>query len=330
MRALLACLLAKVHRLQLDIRKPYTEIGTDDSYSGRTYEERYITPFIYRYDLPCNPTTAFLTPAFRTFNQPLEPDARLSGKPREPYDAFISLLQLVQNGLLDAKALLTEVIRQLILLKKEQQQQISLLSQRANARGELSAESIIQIVSQHLESRRSSRLPVLLITAAYDVAQEYLRKRPKPLQPHTAADIRAGTIGDLEIESATDNRLTIVYEMKARRITTADIDRAVQKVTESANKIDQYVIVTTVPVGTVAHEHAKKLSEKFKIEFMILDCFQFIKYFIHLLYELRMNFLNRYEQLLQQEPESAVSHELKRKFLELRASVQPSSGTGDD
>ncbi len=328
MRALLACLLAKVHRPQLDIRKPYTEIGTDDSYSGRTYDERYITPFIYRYDLPCNPTTAFLTPAFRTFNQPLEPDVRLSGKPREPYDAFISLLQLVQNGLLDAKALLTEVIRQLILLKKEQQQQISLLIQRADTQSELSAESIIQIVSKHLESRRSSRLPVLLITAAYDVAQEYLRKRPKPLHPHTAADIRAGTIGDLEVEFATDNRMAVVYEMKARRITPADLDRAAQKVT--AIKVEQYVIVTTVPVDTAVHEHAKKLSEQSETEFMILDCINFIKHFIHLFYELRIKFLNRYEQLLLQEPESAVSHELKRKFLELRASVHPSSGARND
>ncbi len=45
-RLLMACLLAKAHNPALDIRKPYTEIGTPDSYSGRTYDETYIAPFI--------------------------------------------------------------------------------------------------------------------------------------------------------------------------------------------------------------------------------------------------------------------------------------------
>lgn len=40
-RLLLASLLAKVHRPNLDIRKPYTEISGDDCYSGRTYNELF-------------------------------------------------------------------------------------------------------------------------------------------------------------------------------------------------------------------------------------------------------------------------------------------------
>jgi DNA adenine methylase len=64
-RLLMACLLAKAHRPEVDIRKPYTEIGDNDAFSGRTYDEQYITPFINQYELPCNPTTAFLTPALR-------------------------------------------------------------------------------------------------------------------------------------------------------------------------------------------------------------------------------------------------------------------------
>jgi hypothetical protein len=40
-RLLMACLLAKLERPKRDPRKPYTEIGTDDSFSGRTYDEQY-------------------------------------------------------------------------------------------------------------------------------------------------------------------------------------------------------------------------------------------------------------------------------------------------
>ncbi len=41
-RLLMACLLAKLHRPDVDIRKPYTGIGDTDAFSGRTYDERYI------------------------------------------------------------------------------------------------------------------------------------------------------------------------------------------------------------------------------------------------------------------------------------------------
>jgi hypothetical protein len=331
LRALLACLLAKAHRPELDIRKPYTEIGTEDSYSGRSYDEEYISSFIQRYQLPCNPTTAFLTPAFRAKNQPLEANVPLHGKPREPYDAFISLLELVQNGSLNAQELLTEVIRQLLLVKNERQQQIGSLIQRIkDQKVNLSADSIIQILNQHLQSKRSSRLPVLLVTAAYDVARDYLHKHPKPLQPHTAADIRAGTLGDLEIEFSTHQRLAVVYEMKTRRITINDLERAAQKVAGSPIQIDQYVFITTAPIDASIHGHAAYLSKQIGIEFMVFDCIHFLKHFIHLFYELRMAFLDRYEQLLLQEPESAVSHELKQKFLELRAAAQQSAEIRND
>lgn len=62
-RLLMACMLAKVHNPQIDPRKPYTEIGSKDCFSGRTYDERYLTHLINKNNLPCNPTTAFLTPA---------------------------------------------------------------------------------------------------------------------------------------------------------------------------------------------------------------------------------------------------------------------------
>lgn len=40
-RVLLACMLARAADAALDPRKPYTHIGTPDSFSGRMYDERY-------------------------------------------------------------------------------------------------------------------------------------------------------------------------------------------------------------------------------------------------------------------------------------------------
>lgn len=80
-RLLMACLLAKLHRPEVDVRKPYTEIGEPDAFSGRTYDERYITAFINEHNLPCNSTTAFLTPALRNRNVVLSRNLNLVGKP---------------------------------------------------------------------------------------------------------------------------------------------------------------------------------------------------------------------------------------------------------
>ena len=84
-RLLMACLLAKLDKPGVDPRKPYTEIGSADSFSGRTYDECYLTKFINEHRLPANPTTAFLTPTLRNIGHPLTTDRELVGRPRDLY-----------------------------------------------------------------------------------------------------------------------------------------------------------------------------------------------------------------------------------------------------
>src|SRR5450432_2078620 len=52
-RLLMSCMLAKLHRPEIDPRKPYTKIGGKDCFSGRTYDERFIGDFITKHNLPC-------------------------------------------------------------------------------------------------------------------------------------------------------------------------------------------------------------------------------------------------------------------------------------
>ena len=84
-RLVMACLLAKLDRPGGDPRRPYTEIGTPDSFSGRAYDEQYITRFVSSHRLPCNPITAFLTPTLGNLNRPITPDFELIGAPLRLY-----------------------------------------------------------------------------------------------------------------------------------------------------------------------------------------------------------------------------------------------------
>lgn len=84
-RFLMACLLGKLDDSKVDIRKPYTEISGKGTYSGRAYDEQFVEPFVIKYKLPTNSTTAFLTPAFRNIDRKLTTDLILVGRPRQAY-----------------------------------------------------------------------------------------------------------------------------------------------------------------------------------------------------------------------------------------------------
>lgn len=148
-RFMLAALLAKVHNPDIDIRKPYTEIREDDAYSGRTYDEAFVSAFINQHNLPCNPTTAFLTPALRNRDIVLTPDVNLVGRPPRLYEVILQLLDAVHNRRVSADDLLAETIRWLLVVRDERQQRVaSLLAalKTSDKSVPLSSEAIVSLI----------------------------------------------------------------------------------------------------------------------------------------------------------------------------------------
>jgi len=325
-RLLMACLLAKLHRPQVDVRKPYTEIGEPDSFSGRTYDERYITSFINEHNLPCNPTTAFLTPALRNRNAMLTRDFNLVGKPPQLYRFVLNLLDDVSNMRIAPDDLLAETIRWLIIDRNEKQIRIeTLLQELRTTEGALplSTEDIVQLVEKHLSLKGTSRLPVLIVTAAYQAVQEHLGEKALALESHNAADVQTGALGDIEITLLGDDEVITSYEMKDKRITDGDIDRALQKIYSQSRRIDNYIFITTEIIDEQVQGYARSLyQETGGIEFVILDCVGFIRHFLHLFHRLRGEFLETYQSLILQEPQSSVSQPVKEAFLAMRRAAE--------
>ncbi|MBI4504100.1 MAG: restriction endonuclease, SacI family [Chloroflexi bacterium] len=325
-RLLLACLLATLHRPGLDIRKPYTEIGDNDCYSGRTYDEQHVTPFITTHQLPCNSSSAFWTPALRNRNIVLTPEVNLVGRPPELYQATLRVLADVHSGRVTAEDALTETIRCLLIVRDERRERmrtlLASLAATANTQT-LSAEAIVALLSQHLRCRGASRLPVLVVAAAYRSAEAYLRERMLPLESHSSADEQTGALGDLQIALIDDDDVVTCYEMKNRRVTKADVDRSLQKIADNERRIDNYIFITTEPIDNEVQEHATAIYEETGgIEMVILDCLAFLRYFLHLFHRIRMQYLDAYQRLMLAEPESAVSQPLKEAFLALRQAAQ--------
>ena len=323
-RLVLAATLAKTHKPNLDIRKPYTEIGGADCYSGRTYDEQYVTAFILEHSLPCNPTTAFLTPALRNRNTTLLPDTNLVGRPPALYQDALQLLTDVQQGAVSAADVLAETVRLLLVRKNRRQEQLDALLQGLQVSGEalpLSAEGIVRLISQHLASPHSSRLPVLVVAAAYQAVSELLGESVRPLHGHNAADSQTGAVGDVEIVLPGEDRVLTGYEMKTRRVTRDDIDLALQKIADTG--IHNYVFITTDVIELTVQEYALSLYEQTGgIEIVVLDCLGFLRHFLHLFHRSRARFLEAYQSLVLAEPESAVRLPLKTAWLALRQAAE--------
>jgi DNA adenine methylase len=321
-RVLMACLLAKLHCPKVDIRKPYTEIGDADSFSGRTYDERDITPFINKHNLPCNNTTGFLTPAFRNLNVALTKDVNLIGRPPQLYQAVLNLLDDVHSGRITADTLMAEIVRLLLIERNQRQQHIEDLVKKLSTTKDaipLSSEDIVNLIEKHMSLKGTSRLPVLVVAAAYQSAEDFLRQKVLPLKAHNAADKQTGALGDVEITLVPDNKVVTSYEMKNKRVTREDIDQALQKLQSTNRRVDNYIFITTHPVDGEVQDYARSLYDKTGgIEFVILDCIGFIRHFLHLFHRLRTKFLESYQALILSEPQSAVSQPVKEAFLAMR------------
>ena len=325
-RVILACALAKIVHPEVDIRKPYTEIGTADAYSGRTYDQNYIGQFARTHRLPVNPTTAWLTPALRNISTALAAPMVIAGTPRKMYEELILLLDDAYTGKVAPEDMLAECIRVLLLLRDERDTRIKqLLGELATSRTEtpLSSEEIVDLVRRHMESPNASRLPVLVVAAAYMAAAGRIGETVRPLLFHNAADSQTGAIGDVEITLIDDDKTVTTYEMKDKAVTVEDIDIAVKKLATSSKHPDNFLFVTTAPIDGKVLQCARSLYKiTGGIEFAILDCLQFLRHFLHLFHRLRAEFLETYQQLVLDEPESAVNQPLKEAFLTLRRQVE--------
>lgn len=325
-RLLMACMLAKLDRPDVDPRKPYTEIGGRDSFSGRTYDEQHLSGFISLNKLPCNSTTAFLTPALRNHYSMLTTATNLIGRPRQVYKDTLQLLEDVANGKASAEQVLTEAIRILLLVRDEKQERMKTLV-AALKHGEdalpLASEEIVTLLQQHLACKHSSRLPVLIVAAAYQAATHCLGEMALPLKGHNAADEQTGALGDVEIRLMNDENIVTAYEMKSKRVSQVDIDRALQKIVECKPQIDNYVFITTDVIEEEVRVYAAGMYEQTNgTEIVILDCIGFLRHFLHLFHRLRIAFLDSYQSLVLSEPDSAVNQPLKEAFLSLRQAAE--------
>ena len=318
-RYLMSAMLAKIENNSIDTRQPYPKLG-NRSFPGRTIDEGIVQRFIHQYQLPCNSTTAFLTPAFRTIETAITKNTFEKCRPSYVYQDMMDILDYVELHANTAKNILTQMLADLLLVKHETETRVSQLIEGLSSSRELtlSSEEITTLLQQHLKCKGSSRLPVLMVAAAYQAVQHLTKETNKPLFSHNAADSQTGAIGDIEITLQGDDNTITCYEMKKKKVSTDDIYVCVEKIVQQQHKPDNYIFITTDSIGEDVKELASSFYNKIDVEIAVLDCIGFINHFLHFFHRFRTSFLDHYQQLVLDEPTSAVSQPLKEAFLSLR------------
>lgn len=324
-RYLLSAMLAKITNEAIDTRQPYPKLGPK-SFPGRSIDETIVQPFVHKYSLPCNDTTAFLTPAFRTIETAITKATFEKCRPSYVYYDMMDILDYIESHPKKAVIILRLIIKELLQVKKNSadklQQMVDSLAK--NKTQDLSSEEITNLLTQHLQCRGSSRLPVLMITAAYESVQHLTKETHKTLLSHNAADKQTGALGDIEITLLDDNNTITCYEMKKKQVSTDDIYVIINKLTKLSTTPDNYIIITTESITKDVKDLAYSVYAKTGVELAVLDCIGFINHFLHFFHRYRTAFLNSYQQLVLAEPTSAVSQPLKEAFLSLRKVAEAS------
>lgn len=324
-RYLMSGLVAKIEKPHINLRKPTTALGGNDAYEGRGYDERIIEPYVLKYQLPCNATTAFLTPSFRTINRPLAREMFDNSRPPEPYHQMMDVIDYVELYPEKAELVLLEIIRNLIVIKTENEKRLQEQLAQIKAGSDvitLSSEEIVGLIEQHLHCKNSSRLPVLIVAAAYASVRDLVGERAKDLLSHQAADRQTGAMGDVEITLLTEENTVTCYEMKNKAVLKTDIEKGIDKIGKHGSRIDNYIFITTEPIDREVNDYANSLYRAMGTEVVILDCIGFLRHFLHFFHRRRIQFLDNYQNLMLREPSSSVSQPLKDAFLALRVAAQ--------
>ena len=304
----------KILNPQQDIRNH--QDGIPGGYSGRTFDNKNITPFLKQCKFPAMAESGWLT---RSLEQKVPYDFNYTGaiNPNSLKLAFLTLLDNIQNGS-NCLAYLSFVLQGLII--KRNQHTIDLAKPTT-----LSINSILGLLDNHFHStykaEGASRLPVLAFYAIYQCliteTKRFENKQLLPIENHTSADARSGRIGDIEIIDE-NNRAFEAVEVKH------GITISLQLVLDAYSKfqttpVNRYYILSTSPQAekeewNKIQVEIQRIKNVHGCQLIVNGIMPSLKYYLRLL-DNTFEFIDKYVNLL--ENDTALKFEHKEKWNKL-------------
>lgn len=256
---LFTSLIYKIIHPEQDVRKHQS--GFDGGYSGRTFDTKFITPFLKDKSFPAPSETGWLTRTLET-NSPYELDYRPNITPKLLKSAFLKVLHEI-HSVTDPKECALYLLQGLTIQRNSQM--IDLAKPVT-----LPISRIIEILSKHFDKKYSSegasRLPVLALFASYKCMINEIRrfegKILLPIESHTSADLRSGRIGDIDIVDEEGKAFEAVEVKHGIPITANLIKIAFEKF--KTTQVKRYYLLSTADIDLSQKEEIEIEIERIK------------------------------------------------------------------
>lgn len=324
----LTSLVYKIYEPKQDIRKH--QEGMKGGYSGRTFDTKYITPFLKdKFPHFAMAESAWLT---RSLEQPRPFNLNFPGKIRNTVlkTAFLKTLDRVQS---DSK-LAPKFLVALMGLMLEASAKDDALFTRVQVASGVTIAKIIDALNLHIRHEYgkgvvgTARLPVLAIYSVYNLlmpdVKRYSGKILAPLESHTSPDSRSKSLGDIDINSI-DNACFESVEIKHNKPITADMVGVAYRKFRNT-KIDRYYILTTSEPNFNDHESVMREIEKYKrvhpCQIIVNGVIPSLKYYMRLIGN-PQDIIDEYTKWLEFEYQraSGIKREHVRFWQEIRQTV---------
>lgn len=291
-----------------DIR--YHKIDLPGGFSGRSFDTKYITPFLKEKNLPSMAESGWLT---RSLEQDYPYDFNFNGKitPETLKISFLKIVHEIQSGKQNAENILIVLLKGGINYREDNKVEISKISS-----DDVSIAEIIHMLEIHFTknygTHGGSKLPVLAFYAIYSILVPEMDRFKGcsllPLGSHTASDRTSNSAGDIEVKK--DNHIFEAVEVKLDKSITPQIVRVAY---EKINKfgVERYYILSGKEQNaedvSINNQLVFEIEQEHGCQVIINGLYQSLKYYLRLITTPK-DFLNKYIELVEKDTELQPEH----------------------
>ncbi len=306
----LTSIVYKILNPEQDIRNHQESIPL--GYSGRTFDSKFITPFLKLHRFPAMAESGWLTRSLEQ-KQPYTMEYPGAIKPDILKTAFLTILDRLQTTE-DPSNYLIYLIQGLIIRRNSQ---FIDLAKPAN----LSIETILSVLHSHFYSsyaaEGASRLPVLAIYSLYQClmieAKRFESMNLLPIESHTSADKSSGRIGDIEVCDSKNRPFEAVEVKFEIPITIRLVQDAYAKF--QTTPVNRYYILSTAKPPEKSdfaeiREEIQRIKNVHGCQVIVNGIMPSIKYYLRLL-ENTFEFVDKYVDLIETDTALKFEHRLR-------------------
>lgn len=299
-----------------DIRRHQAKM--EGGYSGRTLDTRTVAPWLKSKKLKSMVESGWLTRSLEQ-DSPYTLEYRGAIRNKEVKNAFLHLLDSVENKKAKPRDCLSYLLQLLIIQREQNKVEINPLSKKSK----YSIQEIINLLTSHFEKTHqvgTARLAVLAIYSVYQIIiEEVARYKDKTLQPlgsHTSADLRSGDIGDIQINDKNQKAFEGVEVKYGKMIDSILVEDAFEKIKpHSVNRY--YLLSTEITTGEEMEKIQNtitEIQEKHGCQVIVNGLIHSIKYYLRLINDTDQ-FIKNYTENVINDPAIKIEH--KRAWKEL-------------